>query len=178
MKPLFWLPIALFCGFLALVGVGVYRGNDGALPSARVGQLTPPVTVAELGAKPLLTEEFLRAPGVKIVNFWASWCAPCRAEHAQLMTLASEGVPVFGVNYKDLSASSALGFLDELGDPYSAIGTDLTGRTMALDWGVYGIPETYIIDGAGVIRYRFAGPILPSNLKNIIHPALDAARSN
>jgi cytochrome c biogenesis protein CcmG, thiol:disulfide interchange protein DsbE len=116
----------------------------------------------------------LRAPGVKIVNYWASWCAPCRVEHPHLMALAEEGIPIYGINYKD-DPEKALGFLDELGDPYAALGADSTGRT-AIDWGVYGVPETYVIDGEGTVVFRLAGPVTSLTLESQVRPAIEAAR--
>ena len=105
--------------------------------------------------------------------YWASWCAPCRVEHPHLETLADEGIPIYGVNYKD-EPGKALGFLEELGDPYAAIGADASGR-MALDWGVYGVPETYVIDAEGTIVTRFAGPITERVLETTIMPAIEEA---
>jgi len=110
----------------------------------------------------------------RLTSPWASWCAPCRVEHPKLETLADEGIPIYGVNYKD-KPGNALGFLDELGDPYAAIGADAKGR-MALDWGLYGVPETYVIDGSGEIVLRFAGPITDQILENTIRPAIREAR--
>ena len=128
-----------------------------------------------LGDKTLLEDAAIRQGDVKLVNFWASWCAPCRVEHPNLQTLADEGLTVYGVNYKDKSAN-ALGFLEELGDPYNAIGADEAGR-MALNWGLYGVPETYVIDASGKIVLRFAGPITESILESTIRPAIEEAKS-
>ena len=109
-----------------------------------------------------------------IVNVFASWCVPCRAEHAVLTAFVEqEERTLFGINYKDDSAK-ALAFLAELGDPYVAIGADKTGRT-AIDWGVYGVPETFVIDGDGVVRLRFAGPVTGVILEKRIRPVLEAA---
>jgi cytochrome c biogenesis protein CcmG/thiol:disulfide interchange protein DsbE len=117
----------------------------------------------------------LRDGAVKIVNYWASWCAPCRAEHPNLTQLAGEGIPVYGVNYKD-APGQALGFLEELGDPYAAQGADPQGR-MALDWGLYGVPETYVIAGDGTVVLRFPGPITQRVIADKIRPALEDARA-
>lgn len=125
------------------------------------------------GANAPFSDETLREPGVKLVNYWASWCAPCRVEHPLLQVLADEGVPIYGINYKD-DPAKALAFLQELGDPYTGLGADERGRT-ALDWGLYGVPETYVIDGQGRVVLRFAGPITRSVLENRIRPAIAAA---
>jgi cytochrome c biogenesis protein CcmG/thiol:disulfide interchange protein DsbE len=115
----------------------------------------------------------LRAPGVKLVNFWASWCGPCRVEHPTLVQLGAEGVTIHGVNYKD-EPQNALRFLAELGNSYAAIGADTTGRTGLL-WGLYGVPETFVIDGEGRIVLRFAGPVTQRVLEETIRPAMRAA---
>jgi cytochrome c biogenesis protein CcmG/thiol:disulfide interchange protein DsbE len=149
------------------------RDDPEALPSALAGQKAPPVTLEPLGARATFDSSVLGAPGVKLVNYWASWCAPCRAEHPSLETLAAEGVPIYGINYKDEPAR-AEAFLNELGDPYMAVGTDESGRT-AIDWGLYGVPETYVIDGDGRVVMRFAGPITQRTLASKIRPAIEQA---
>jgi cytochrome c biogenesis protein CcmG/thiol:disulfide interchange protein DsbE len=111
---------------------------------------------------------------VKLVNFWASWCAPCRAEHPILSELAAQGITVHGVNYKD-DPAKAQAFLAELGNPYATIGADPAGRT-AIDWGLYGVPETFVIDGSGTVVLRFAGPITRQELDRKILPAIRKAR--
>lgn len=174
-SPLVALPPLLFVALAALFAGGMFREDPDALPSVLVDRPAPPLNVVPLAGKPLLESATLtETDGPKIVNFWASWCAPCRVEHAQLMTLADEGLPVFGVNYKD-DPDKALGFLAELGDPYRAIGADDNGR-VALEWGVYGVPETFIVDGDGNVVLRFAGPVTESILENRIRPALEQAR--
>jgi cytochrome c biogenesis protein CcmG/thiol:disulfide interchange protein DsbE len=171
-KVLMFLPPVLFAGLAALFVVGMKRDDPNNLPSALAGKIAPPVQVTRLGDAAPFTDAELRAPGAKLVNFWASWCAPCRAEHPMLEKLATEGVAIYGVNYKD-RPDDALGFLSELGNPYKAIGAD-QGR-MALDWGVYGVPETYVINGEGRIILRFAGPISAAELERTIRPALAKA---
>ena len=111
---------------------------------------------------------------MKLVNFWASWCAPCRAEHPLLSELAAEGVPVLGINYKD-EPDKALAFLGELGDPFARVGADASGRT-GLDWGLYGVPETFVVDEAGTILLRHAGPLTPDVLEDRLRPLLGPAR--
>lgn len=167
------LPPVLFLGLAALFLTGMRRENPDALPSAIAGQMAPGLQVQPLGTLPPLTDAALRAPGVKLVNFWASWCAPCRAEHPMLSDLAKEGVTILGVNYKDTEAN-AQGFLTELGNPYAAIGADVTGRT-GLDWGLYGVPETFVIDGTGKVILRFPGPLTREVIEQTIRPALAQA---
>lgn len=173
-SKLVYLPPLLFVALAALFAGGMFREDPDALPSVLVGRAAPSLDVAPLAGLPVLDASRLASDGPKIVNFWASWCAPCRVEHPQLMALAEEGVPVFGVNYKD-DPEKAVGFLEELGDPYTAVGTDASGR-VALEWGVYGVPETYVVDGDGNVVLRFAGPVTESILENRIRPAIEAAR--
>ncbi len=171
--PLMIAPPLIFAALAVLFYVGMKRDDPTALPSAIAGNPAPPVVLSELAGMPGFDDATLREPGVKLVNYWASWCAPCRAEHPNLTMLAQEGVPIYGINYKD-DPEKALRFLDELGNPYRGIGADRSGRT-ALDWGLYGVPETYVIDSAGVIVLRFAGPITERVLRETIRPALEAA---
>lgn len=172
-SPLMIAPPAIFAAFAVLAGIGMFREDKDALPSAREGQPAPPVVLTELPGKTPFTDADLRDGEVKLVNYWASWCAPCRVEHPHLETLADEGLRIYGINYKD-DPANALGFLEELGDPYTAIGADVSGR-MALDWGVYGVPETYVIDGDGTIILRFAGPVTARVMEKTLRPALEKA---
>ncbi|MGO4907182.1 DsbE family thiol:disulfide interchange protein [Pseudorhodobacter sp. W20_MBD10_FR17] len=171
-KVLMFLPPVLFAGLAALFIVGMNRDDPDNLPSVLAGKPAPAVRVTPLGEGPVFADADLRLPGVKLVNFFASWCAPCRAEHPILEKLSGEGITIYGVNYKD-RVEDAQGFLGELGNPYTAIGQD--GGRMALDWGVYGVPETYVIDGAGQIILRFAGPITEQELERSIRPAIAEA---
>lgn len=174
-SPLMIAPPAIFLALAALFYVGMFREDRDALPSAREGQSAPAVEVTALPGKTLFGDADLRDGAVKLVNYWASWCGPCRVEHPNLDLLAAEGVPIYGVNYKD-DPAKALAFLDELGDPYVAIGADAGGR-MALDWGLYGVPETYVIAGDGTVVLRFAGPITTRVLEETIRPAIKRASS-
>ncbi len=172
-SPLMLAPPLIFGAFAVLAGIGMFREDPNALPSAREGQPAPPVVLTEFPGKALFDDTTLRDGEVKLVNYWASWCAPCRAEHPNLEALSDEGIPVYGINYKD-KLDNAEGFLAELGDPYEAIGRDEQGR-MALDWGLYGVPETYVIDGEGTVILRFAGPITQRVIESTIRPALEKA---
>lgn len=172
-SPLMVLPPVIFAGLAAMFYLGMQRENPDALPSVQIGKEAPPVVLTQLGGEPPFDDEALRRPGVKLVNYWASWCAPCRVEHPNLTALAEEGIPIYGINYKD-DPAKALAFLEELGNPYVEMGADGTGRT-AIDWGVYGVPETYVIDGEGKVVLRFAGPVTQRSLETQIRPAIEAA---
>ena len=154
---LFLIPPVVFLGLALAFWLGLQREAPDELPSALAGRTAPALDLPPLGDLPAPGPEALTAPGLKLVNFWASWCAPCRAEHPTLTALAEKGVPIIGVNYKDQPAN-ALGFLDELGNPYTAVGMDASGRT-GIDWGLYGVPETFVIDGDGKVLLRYPGPI-------------------
>ena len=167
-------PPAIFAAFVLLAAVGMFRDDPNTLPSARIGQPAPPVVLSVLGDKQPFDDAALRAGQLTLVNFWASWCGPCRVEHPNLIRLGKEGIPIYGVNYKD-DPAKALAFLDELGEPYTASGADSEGR-MALDWGVYGVPETYLIDTDGTILLRFAGPLTERALQQTLRPAIAAAQ--
>lgn len=172
-SPLMMVPPVVFVVLAGLFAGGMFRDNPDALPSAREGQMAPPVALTPLGDYVSFDDAALRDGEVKLVNYWASWCAPCRAEHPMLERLAQEGVVIYGINYKD-DPQDAMGFLGDLGNPYRAIGADTSGRT-AINWGVYGVPETYVIDGKGRVILRIAGPINSKTLKNTLRPALERA---
>jgi cytochrome c biogenesis protein CcmG/thiol:disulfide interchange protein DsbE len=172
-SPLIIAPPAIFAGLAALFIWGMGRDDPDALPSTFEGRAAPAVAVIPLGDLPTFDDGDLTDGRVKIVNFWASWCAPCRAEHPNLEKLAGEGVTIYGVNYKDKSPA-ALRFLEELGNPFSAAGADESGR-MGIDWGLYGVPETFVINGEGKVILRFAGPITERSLDADIRPALEKA---
>lgn len=174
-SPLMVAPPLIFAGLAVMFYVGMQRQDPDALPSALIGKQAPAVSAVPLGDLPVFADADLRNGALHLVNFWASWCAPCRVEHPNLEALAAEGVQIFGVNYKD-KPDNALGFLAELGNPYAAVGADDAGR-MALEWGVYGVPETYVIDGEGRIVLRFAGPITQRVITDQIRPAIEAAKA-
>ena len=185
-RPLILLPPLAFAALAVAFWVGMQKG-DQPLPSMTVGQPAPPIRVAPLrtGKTPITTADFvatlppsdadLRKPGVKLLNFWASWCEPCRAEHPMLEKLQAEGVVIYGINYKD-KPEDALKFLADMGSPYARLGAD--AGPMALDWGVYGVPETYVIDGKGQVILRLAGPITADNLESMVRPAMAKATAN
>ncbi len=171
-SPLMLLPPAVFLALAATFLWGMNREDPGNLPSTMIGRQAPAIPQTTLPGKVQLTDAMLREPGVKLVNFWASWCPPCRAEHPTLTELSTR-LPVYGVDLKD-PEGAALSFLDDDGDPFAAIATDPRGRT-AIDWGVTAPPETFIIDGDGNILYRHAGPLIREDYTNRFLPQLEKA---
>ncbi len=173
-NPLILLPPIIFLGLAGIFYFGLTRENPNELPSQFVGQPAPVLALEELATYgPVPTDADLRAPGVKLVNFWASWCGPCRVEHPTLQKMADDGIPIFGVNYKDTDAN-AQKFLGELGNPFAKIGVDANGRT-GIEWGLYGVPETFVIDGSGKVVLRYPGPITSSVYEKRIAPAIAEA---
>ena len=173
-RPLMVLPPVIFAGLVGAFLGGMYWTDD-ELPSALVGQAAPATAVEPLRGFEPFDPAALADGRVKLVNFWASWCAPCRVEHPNLQALADEGVPILGINYKD-DPEAALAFLAELGSPYEALAADSSGR-VARDWGVYGVPETFVLDGEGRVVLRVAGPVTTGTSRDRLLPALEAART-
>jgi cytochrome c biogenesis protein CcmG/thiol:disulfide interchange protein DsbE len=175
------LPLIAFGGLAVLFLVGLF-GDPSKVPSALIGKEVPrfslpPLEGATRDGKPVpgLSDADLRSGGVTLVNVWGSWCVPCRDEHPLLLALAQEGVRIVGINYKD-EPENALRFLGALGTPFAAIGSDRAGRA-TLDWGVYGVPETFVVDNEGRIRYKHIGPLTPSAVETVLRPQMEAARA-
>lgn len=182
-RLLFALPalvlLAAAAGFWAMLA-GMQRGSfdPRGVPSALIGKPVPGFALEGLAGsnRPGLSSADVAAAareGPVLVNFFASWCVPCLAEHPQLMRLAAEGVPVFGINYNTGTQKDpgAVDWLSRHGDPFRRVGVDASGR-VAVDFGVYGVPETYLIDRGGVVRWRMAGPITDQILADEVHPLL------
>ncbi|RZT36352.1 DsbE family thiol:disulfide interchange protein [Cupriavidus agavae] len=169
----FLLPLAVFVAIVLALGAGL-RHDPRQLPSALVGRPAPqfalPVLDAPPSAPPMVSAADLRGK-VWILNVWASWCAACRSEHPLLVEFAGQStVPLYGLNYKD-TEPAARGWLRQMGDPYVHSLVDADGR-VGIDFGVYGVPETYIIDRQGVVRFRQVGPVTPESLERQIKPLL------
>ncbi|WP_295046554.1 DsbE family thiol:disulfide interchange protein [uncultured Paracoccus sp.] len=171
-SPLVAIPPLAFAAMAAVFLWGMGRDDPETLPSALIGREAPAVPVTTLPGKTQLTDDMLRQPGVKLVNVWASWCPPCRAEHPTLTDLAGR-LPVYGIDLRDTDAN-ALAFLAQDGDPFTAIATDPKGRG-AIDWGVTAPPETFILDGEGRVLYRHAGPLVREDYTNRFLPQLEKA---
>ncbi|KMK67202.1 DsbE family thiol:disulfide interchange protein [Puniceibacterium sp. IMCC21224] len=175
-SPLMIAPPLIFAAFAALAYVGMYRDDPQGLPSTRVGLPAPAITEKRLADYPGLEPGMLHTGQVTLINFWASWCPPCRAEHPKLLEMAGQGIPIIGVNFKD-QAGTAESYLDDDGNPFSAVAFDPQGRT-AIEWGVTAPPETFIVDGDGVVLFRFAGPLVGSDYEQRFLPALTAAQAD
>jgi len=174
-RPWMAVPALGAVAVLSTFLLGLGREDADVLPSMLIDKPAPEFALDGLGDRPGLETADLAGGGVKLVNVWASWCGPCRVEHPFLMALSWEGVTLHGINYKD-DPENAEGFLTELGDPYERVGADTTGR-VGIEWGVYGVPETYVIDGQGHIVYRHVGPIQGRDVSTKIRPAMEEAAS-
>lgn len=181
-RALIW-PLAIFAVLAAIFAFALRMGDPSRLPSALIGKAVPAIALQGLEgltdagrAIGGFTGADLAKGEVSVVNFWASWCLPCVQEHPVLVALRERtGVRVFGVNYKD-QAAAARRFLGRYGNPYSAVGVDGNGRA-AIEWGVYGMPETFVVNGRGEIAYKHVGPITPDVLEAKIIPAIRAAQA-
>ena len=180
-RALLW-PLAIFAVLAAIFAFALRSGDPSKLPSALIGKHVPAIELAPVegltdGNGPVggFTGIDLAKGHVSVVNFWASWCLPCVQEHPLLVALKERtGVRVYGVNYKDQPAA-ARRFLGRYGNPFVAVGVDGNGRA-AIEWGVYGMPETFVVNGRGEIVYKHVGPITPEALESRIMPAIRAAQ--
>jgi cytochrome c biogenesis protein CcmG/thiol:disulfide interchange protein DsbE len=168
------IPLAVFVLMAGFLAVGL-RLNPREVPSPLVGKPAPAFELPQL-RDPAVKMAVAQMKGqVWVLNVFASWCTPCLAEHPYVTQLAkTPGVKVIGLNYKD-KADDANGWLRKHGDPYAAIVVDADGRA-AIDWGVYGVPETFVIDKQGVIRHKQIGPITPQALREDILPLVAKLR--
>ena len=176
-RLLYVIPVALF-GILAyLLFDSLYAPPHDQLPSAVLNKPAPQFSLPPLDSK---TKGFTRADlttgHVTVLNVWASWCVPCRLEAPMLNRVKQlGGVAIYGLVYKD-KADQARQFLQENGNPFARIDLDSRGRA-AIDWGVYDVPETFVIDGKGLVRLRYSGPITEDVLTGTLLPAIEAARA-
>ena len=179
---LFGLPLLFFAGLAALFGYALRTADPSKLPSVLIGKQAPQVDLPALAGLvrngqpvPGFATADLSRGDVTVVNFWASWCVPCVQEHPILIELKRQtGVRLFGINHKDPDPGG-LRFLSRLGNPFDAVGVDASGRA-AIEWGVYGMPETFVVDGAGRIVYKHVGPLTGELTNQFIIPAIEAAK--
>jgi len=168
------LPLGVFAAVAVALGVSLTM-DPRIIPSALKGKTVPEFALAAVQGRHLgLSSDNLRESAVTVVNVFASWCGPCRIEHPLIMKLRDSGITVHGINYKDRPENAAE-WLDTFGDPYLRTGADLDGR-VSIDWGVYGVPETYVIDGHGLIIEKHVGPLMPDDINEKILPAIARAK--
>ena len=170
-----YLPLGAFVILLALLYFGL--GNDPRnIPSPLVGKAVPTFSLPQLyDSSKKATPEAMKGK-VWMLNVWASWCVSCRAEHAVVSQFVKDSqLEVMGLNYKDES-SDAKAWLGQFGNPYSVIAVDVDGR-VGIDWGVYGVPESYLIDKKGIIRHKFTGPISQKIVVDTLNPLLEKLRA-
>ncbi len=162
-------PLVLFLALAALLYKGLAL-NPREVPSPLIGKPAPEFTLPELKdtSRQLSHSDFLGK--VSLLNVWATWCVSCRAEHPLLMQLARQGVTIYGLDYKD-SREDAQRWLQRFGDPYVANAFDADGR-VGIDWGVYGTPETFVIDQQGIIRHKHIGPLTEEAIQREILPLI------
>jgi cytochrome c biogenesis protein CcmG, thiol:disulfide interchange protein DsbE len=174
------LPLVLFLALAALFFFRLGAGDPSRLPSVLIGREAPPTELPPVAG---LERNGAPVPGivpadfkgaVTVLNVWASWCVPCRDEAALLMALAGDKrIRLVGINYKD-QPDNARRFLGRFGNPFVASGADANGRA-AIEWGVYGVPETFIVGRDGKIAYKVVGPLTPENLEHVVKPQIEKA---
>lgn len=172
----FLIPMAAFVGLVVLFALGLNPNRDiRALPSPLIGKAAPAIELTDVmdPSRPVTNAAFQGQ--VYMVNVWGTWCEMCREEHDELLTIAQQKVvPIIGLVYLD-KRDNAKQWLEQLGNPYAAVGFDNDGRT-AIDWGVYGAPETFLVDGHGRIIYKFISPMTPEVWEHEFLPRIEAAR--
>lgn len=174
---LVFVPLVLFALLAGLFVLRLGAGDASRLPSALIGKPVPAFALPPLAGlnKPGLSSADLADGKAHVVNVFASWCAPCREEASTLLELSRQGVPLVGIAYKDRTENTRK-FLADDGDPFGAVGADETGRT-GIDFGVYGVPETYVVDGRGIIVEKIVGPLTTDAIRGQLLPALAKARA-
>jgi cytochrome c biogenesis protein CcmG/thiol:disulfide interchange protein DsbE len=171
-RLLFLVPVAFFLVLAILFFHGLNGPPPDALPSALIDRPAPAVKLPPLDrAAKAFTSEDLKAGHVTVVNVWASWCVPCRAEAPALAAISRSGsAELYGIVYED-RPDAARAFLKDMGDPFARVDLDRDGRA-GIAWGIYGVPETFVVDGKGIVRLRYAGPVLADTLAKVIMPAI------
>ena len=166
----FLLPLAVFITLVLFLGIGL-RLNPREIPSPFIGKAAPAFKLAQLHEPGKTISQQDMVGQVWLLNVWASWCVACRQEHPVLMDFAKQGVvPILGLNYKDGTENGA-GWLRQFGNPYTVSGVDADGR-VGIDYGVYGVPETFVIDKRGVIRMKHIGPVTPEVIAEKLLPLI------
>lgn len=173
-RLILWVPLGLFVLFLGFVALGLYAPAERTIQSALIGEPVPDFALPPgMPGRPGLSSRDLRAGQPRVVNIFASWCLPCRVEAPQLEALARRGVPIDGIAVRDRQQDLA-SFLATYGDPFRSIGAD-SDRRVQMELGSAGVPETFVVDGRGIIRHQHIGAIMEGDMAEII-AAYEAAR--
>ncbi len=169
------VPVGIFFALAMVLFFGLSR-DPSVVPTVMIDKPAPAFDLPPLKAgQPGFSSDDLKQGRVSVVNIFASWCVPCRVEHPQLEEIAKiEDVDLYAINYKD-DPQDALTFLDRLGNPFKAVGADQNGRA-AIEWGVYGVPETFVLNSEGRIIFRHVGPIMPEDIEHKFLPVIRKAR--
>ena len=176
------LPVGMFLSLAGLFYFALFAGDPQKLPSALIGKPVPATSFEPLEGLvvrgqpvPGFSSADLAKGEVSLINFWASWCIPCVQEHPLLIDIGKKtGIPIFGINYKD-GTEAARRFIGRYGNPFRAVGIDPQGRG-AIEWGVYGMPESFLVDGQGRVLYKHVGPFTPESVANKVIPAIEKAK--
>jgi len=172
-SPMLLIPPMIFAGLAGLFFAGMMRENPGELPSTFVGQPAPGLPSDAIPGTKAYDPAMLSSGEITLVNFWASWCPPCRAEHPTLLALEAQGYRIIGANFRDIEENAA-SYLSEDGNPFIATSFDPRGSS-AIDWGVTAPPETFIIGPDGTVLDRFIGPLVGDDFVQRFVPMLQAA---
>jgi len=177
-RLIYLLPVTGFALLAIFLFKSLWSPSPELVPSVLINKPAPRLTLPGLDAQTVaFTPADLAAGHVSVVNVFASWCAPCRTENDQLTALSKlPGVALYGMSQKDKPAATRA-FLDEVGNPFARIARDDDGRA-SIEWGVYGVPETYVVDGKGIIRLKYVGPLTDDVVKDQMVPAIKAAQAN
>jgi cytochrome c biogenesis protein CcmG, thiol:disulfide interchange protein DsbE len=173
----FLLPFAAFVALVVLFAFGLNPNRDiHALPSPLIGKPAPQFALTDVMDASRTVSNAALTGQIYVLNVWATWCIPCRQEHAELLAIAARhAVPILGLNYRD-QRDKAKQWLEQLGNPYTAVAFDSDGRT-SIDWGVYGAPETYLVNAKGEVIFKFISPMTEEVWEKEFLPRITAARS-
>jgi cytochrome c biogenesis protein CcmG/thiol:disulfide interchange protein DsbE len=177
-RGLYAVPVIAFLVLAYFLFHSLFARPPDLLPSALIDKPAPEIGLAAIDPQtPGFTRADLAAGHVTVVNFFASWCVPCRAESAQLLALSKmTGITLYGIDYEERQPGAGRAFLDELGNPFSRIVADTHGTT-GINWGVYGVPETYVVDGKGIVRFKLVGELTANALTSQLLPEIEKARA-
>jgi cytochrome c biogenesis protein CcmG, thiol:disulfide interchange protein DsbE len=176
-RLIYILPVAGFAVIAILLFKSLILPPPDILPSALIDKLAPAVALPPMdNATPTFGSADLKAGHVSVVNFFASWCVPCHMEAPQMMALSkTPGIALYGINYEEHQVGAGRAFLNDLGNPFGSIAVDADGRE-GIEWGVDAVPETFVVDGKGIIRFKWVGPLTDETIAQQLLPAIEKAK--